>query len=283
MSVQLISPNNPSVSVARDRPSSVSAPITNKPINAPSSERVRTPEINVDSVSQVNRAYQALSDTTVKINQVADSVRQADSAMQNVGLALDKMKGSLEGIIKNYPPFPPGSEQRVKALKSFAALRNEIDKLTFPPEPSLVPKLIADPARSPGSFSVTLDSQGTSVQLDRQQIDPGPNGLNIPVLPTTQPQDSGDEPIHKAISALNLATKTISDRRQSLSENFAQQALPAVVSSVTNQAGLANAAQQTTVLSEQSASSKSLDISGIFSAISVGMSLGSDTFLKRLT
>jgi len=283
MSVQLISPNNPSVSVARDRPSPVSVSITNKPTGTPSSERVRTPEIHVDSVSQVNRAYQALSDTTVKINQVADSVRQADSAMQNVGLALDKMKGSLEGIIKNYPPFPPGSEQRVKALKSFSALRNEIDKLTFPPEPSLVPKLISDPVRSPGSFSVTLDSQGTSVQLDRQQIDPGPNGLNIPTLPISPPQDSGDEPIHKAISALNLATKTISDRRQSLSENFEQQALPAVVSSVTNQAGLTDAAQRTPVLSEQSASSKSLDISGIFSAISVGMSLGSDTFLKRLT
>ncbi|NVN88989.1 MAG: hypothetical protein HXX11_00175 [Desulfuromonadales bacterium] len=237
----------------------------------------------MNSVEQPNRTYQSLSETTVKINQVADSVRQADATMQKVGSTLNKMKSSLEEIIKNYPPFPPGSEQRVKALKSFAALRNEIEKLTFPPPPSLVPKLISDPAKAPGSFSVTLDSQGTSVRLDRQQIDPGPSGLNIPVLPTNPPQDSGDEPIHHAISALYLAAKTVSDRRQSLSDNFAQQALPAAVTSVTNQTGLSGAAQGTATLSEQSASANSRDISGIFSAIPVGMAFAGDTFLKRLT
>jgi len=214
---------------------------------------------------------------------VAESVRQADSTMQEIGSTVDKMKGSLEGIIKNYPPFPPGSEQRVKALKDFAGLREEIEKLTLPPDPSQVPKLINDPAKSSGSSYITLDSNGTSIQLDRQQVDPGPNGLNIPILPATPPEDSGDEPIHNAISALNTAAKTVSDRRLSLSENFAQQALPAAVAAVTSQTGLSDAVHGTTTFSEQSASSKSRDISEIFSAISVGMSVSNDSFLKRIT
>lgn len=285
MSVQNISPNSQTISVARDKssPAPLSASATNKPVNTTPTKKLQSPEIHVDSPGQVSRAYLALSKTTTQINQVADSVREADSTMQQVGDTLNRMKGSLEGIIKNYPPFPPGSEQRVKALKSFAALRNEIEKMTYPPEPSLVPKLIADPAKSPGSFTVTLDTQGTSVELDRQQIDPGPKGLNIPVLPTTPPQDSGDDPIHNAISALNLAAKIVQDRRQSLSDNFIHQALPAVTASVTNQTGLSGAVYATTPHSEQSASSNSKEISGIFSAISVGMSLGGDTFLKGLT
>jgi hypothetical protein len=283
MSVQVITSNYPSNAVALDRPSSASAPSPNKSVSASSPEKIRTSEVQPDSVGQVNPTFQSLSETNVKINQVADSVRQADATMQEVGRTVDLMKGSLEGIIKNYPPFPPGSEQRVRALKEFSAFRREIEKMTYPPEPSLVPKLISDPAKSPGSFSVTLDSKGTNIRLDRHQVDPGPNGLNIPVLPTAPPEDSADEPIHNAISVLENAAKTVSDRRQSLSVNFTQQALPAVAASVTNQTALSGAALGTTTFSEQSASSKSRDISGIFSAITVGMSLTNDSFLKRIT
>lgn len=283
MSVQIISPNLPSNTVVLGRSLPSSVPASSSAVNSSTAKNFQPSEIKADTVSQLNRTYQALAETTVKKNQVADSVRQADSAMREVGRTVDKMKGTLEGIIKNYPPFPPGSEQRVKALKNFASLRQEIEKMTFPPPPSQVPKLISDPAKSPGSFSVTLDSQGTSVQLDRQQIDPGPNGLNIPILPVKPPEDSGDESIHNAISALTTAAKAVSDRRMALSENFARQALPAVVASVTAQTALSGGSQDTATLSGQSASSKSRDISEILSAIPVGISVAGDAFLKRIT
>jgi hypothetical protein len=283
MSIQIITSNKPSSVVTLDKSSSTYLPPPDTSASSSAPEKLRSADIQPDSFGQIHRSYQSLSETTTRINQVADSVRQADATMQKVGRNVEMMKGTLEEIVKNYPPFPPGSEQRVKALKDFASLRNEIEELTYPPEPSLVPKLISDPARSPGSFSVTLDAQGTSVRLDRQQVDPGPSGLNIPQLPIAPPADSGDGPIHNAISALNSAAKTVSDRRQSLSENVAQQALPAVVASLSNQTALSGAAQGTAPLSAQSASSKSRDISGIFSAITIGMSAGNGTFLKRLT
>jgi len=283
MPVQIISSNISSNAVALERPTSTHTSSVVRSAGFSPQAKAAPTELQVDSSSQISSSFQALSNTTTKINQVAVTVRHADSTMEKVGRAVGKMKGTLEGIIKNYPPFPPGSEQRVKALKGFAALRREIEEMTFPPDSSLLPKLLSDPAKSPGTFSVTLDSKGTTVQLDRQQVDPGPSGLNIPLLPVMPPEDSGDEPIHEAISALGVAGKTVSDRRSSLSENFSKQALPAVVASVASQTALIDSLQSTTLLSEQSALSKSRDIIGAFSSTPAGMSVSGDTFLKRIT
>lgn len=282
MSVQVITSSIPSNAVALDKPSSTSVRSPIKSGNTSQPERIRSSEVHPDSFVQLNRAYQSLSETTSKINQVADSVRQADTAMQEIGRSVDRMKGSLDQIIKNYPPFPPGSEQRVKALKNFSALRNEIEKLTYPPEPSLVPKLIADPSKSSGSFSVRVDEKGTSVQLDRQRVDPGPGGLNIPQLPVFPPEDSGDKPIHAAIAALANAASTISNRRQALADNFAQQALPAVALSVTRQTGMSDAAQSDSRHSVQTAQTQSLAIQDVFSALPIGISSTGKSFMRQL-
>ena len=44
---------------------------------------------------------------------------------------LAEIKDELTTFVKNYPPFPPGSEERVQALKNFAGFRKEIDKFPY--------------------------------------------------------------------------------------------------------------------------------------------------------
>lgn len=282
MSVQNITLNNSVGNVTLDRSAPSSSTTQSIPANIVLLKNSLPTAVLNESTAQVSSSYQALSGVISKLNLVADNVRQADAAMENIGYTVDRMKNTLEEIVKNYPPFPPGSEKRVALMKTFVSLRKEIERMTFPPEPSLVPKLIADPAKTGGSFSVAIDGKGTSVQLARQQMDPGPRGLNIPVLAVAPPEDAGDKAIHDAISALSTASTTVKDRRRSLSENFAQQALPAVATSVARQTGLADAVQGDSTFSEQAATSQSQNIRDILSALPVGMSSVDDAYMKKL-
>ena len=72
-----------------------------------------------------------------------------------------KTAEQLEEIIKNYPPFLEGSKERVQMLKSFAALRREIDHLTIPPDDSGTSNSRADAEKDSGATAEQLDANGT--------------------------------------------------------------------------------------------------------------------------
>jgi len=66
-------------------------------------------------------------------NAIAQKKRTHDNILNEVEDYIDRMKVQLERILKNFPPFPPGSEGRIQALRNFAAFRKLIDQLTIPP------------------------------------------------------------------------------------------------------------------------------------------------------
>jgi hypothetical protein len=66
-------------------------------------------------------------------NDIAQKKRIHDKLLNEVEDYVDRLKAQLERIIKNFPPFPPGSEERIQLLRSFAAFRRLIDQLTIPP------------------------------------------------------------------------------------------------------------------------------------------------------
>jgi hypothetical protein len=66
-------------------------------------------------------------------NEIAQKKRTYDNTLNEVQDYIARMKTQLERIIKNFPPFPPGSEERVQVLRNFAAFRKLIDQLTIPP------------------------------------------------------------------------------------------------------------------------------------------------------
>ena len=66
-------------------------------------------------------------------NVIAQKKRIHDKLLNEVEDYVDHLKAQLERIIKNFPPFPPGSEERIQLLRNFAAFRKLIDQLTIPP------------------------------------------------------------------------------------------------------------------------------------------------------
>jgi len=71
-------------------------------------------------------------------NLFATSIRESDKALQEVSKVAVKMKERLETIVKNFPPFAQGSQERKELLMSYVSLRKEIEKLTFPKPPAPV-------------------------------------------------------------------------------------------------------------------------------------------------
>jgi hypothetical protein len=68
-----------------------------------------------------------------KINDNLNSVAKNQRVFEKANDFIERMKAQLEQIQKQFPPFPPGSEDRVRALRSYTYFRNLIDQLTIPP------------------------------------------------------------------------------------------------------------------------------------------------------
>ncbi len=109
---------------------------------------------SVETSGQSLSTYGALSADKEKINQIASDIRGLGEAATLVA----RVQASLELVVKNFPPFPPGSLEREQFLNSVAGIRSIIEQLTFPPEQK---QAVAD-ALSGQAFS---DAQATDSAL----------------------------------------------------------------------------------------------------------------------
>jgi hypothetical protein len=62
----------------------------------------------------------------------ARNVRAARQALDQADALLGRM-ADLVGAVKNYPPFPPGNEERQQYLNSIDGLRKQLQALVVPP------------------------------------------------------------------------------------------------------------------------------------------------------
>ena len=146
-------------------------------------------------------------------NSVARTIRVADENMGKIENYIDRMKGELQRIVKNYPPFPPGSEERVKRLKSINAFRRLIDQLTIPPpNEEFAAKTVPD--HDVGSK--TNYSQKVLSESNLHQTIPG--GLDIPQLP----EGADDEALHAFIEKLDAAREMLRQMRSELAADAAK-------------------------------------------------------------
>jgi len=67
------------------------------------------------------------------INELARIQKAFGKRFEKADSYLEQMKEQLERIIKQFPPFPPGSEDRVKGLRAFIFFRKMMEQLTLPP------------------------------------------------------------------------------------------------------------------------------------------------------
>jgi len=96
---------------------------------------VRQPDTTVDLTTILGQAdFTQLQNIDDRQSRVAAMIRSDDQQLKKFGQILGDMNKTLTTIVKNYPPYPPGEPARVKFLRSFNGLRQQIDKMTIPPE-----------------------------------------------------------------------------------------------------------------------------------------------------
>ncbi len=148
-----------------------------------------------------------------RFNSVARTIRIADENMGKIENFIDRMKTELQRIIKNYPPFPPGSEERVQRLKSVNAFRRLIDQLTIPPPKE---ELAAKTMPDHDVVHKTNDSQKMPDENKLHQT--GPQGLGIPQLP----ESADDKEVHAFIEKLDAAREMLGQMRSELAADAAK-------------------------------------------------------------
>lgn len=83
-------------------------------------------------ISVTTGSFSALSDSKDTAAEAAKSVRNADKALDKADALVTDLKKQV-GLVKNYPPFPAGNEDRVKYLESIDGLRQELQSVVIPP------------------------------------------------------------------------------------------------------------------------------------------------------
>jgi len=171
------------------------------------------------TIARTAPEYQRLTALHERSNAVAATIRTMDQAMEAAGTTIDAMKKELEVVTKSYPPFPQGSEERARRLRSYAALRTMIDKLTIPPEEDA--RTLSDHERMSvqagmDEWTVAIGPNGIARTVQTEQVHTGPLGLRLPEL--TPPETVSDQDIASAVQQLDDASTTLSSRRVRLRE-----------------------------------------------------------------
>jgi len=160
-------------------------------------------------VVQIHPAFGRLVSANDRLNALAADARTAQKTLETANTTVGRMKDALERITKNFPPFPPGSEERVRILKSYAELRRQIDALTIPPVKDNEVATAKTEAPATGKYTYVLHGNGTVQTIARDAVRFGPTGLVIPEL-----QDSAsDAEVTQAISHLGEAANTLAARQ----------------------------------------------------------------------
>jgi hypothetical protein len=163
--------------------------------------------------------FQRLTALHERSNAVAATIRTVDQAMEAASTTIDAMKKELDVITKNYPPFPPGSEERVRRLRGYTALRAMIDKLTIPPEEearTLSDRKEPAPSVSLDEWTVSIGPNGIARTVRTEEVQTGPLGLRLPEL--TPPETVSDRDIAQATKQLDDASVALHARRVRLRE-----------------------------------------------------------------
>ncbi|MBK6741811.1 MAG: hypothetical protein IPG66_02080 [Hydrogenophilales bacterium] len=90
---------------------------------------------------------------------VAQSVREVGKALEQADRLVKALSQEVQ-MVKNYPPFPPGNEQRLAFINSVNGLRQQLEALAIPPiEPGVEPVFYPREAELPELFPATSSDE----------------------------------------------------------------------------------------------------------------------------
>lgn len=143
------------------------------------------------------------------------NLQGADTTMQAIGELLATMQGQLEQAQK-YPAADPFREQLISNANG---TRQQIDDLANTTVQPGAWNFMSDPAKDPhaGDIQALVGLDGELRTVHGQQVDTGPDGLNISKLPV----DATDAQIQNALQVLTSAQTTLAARRNGLAADAA--------------------------------------------------------------
>lgn len=103
----------------------------------PTQEHAERDRISITSATVTKNldTTRAIEEMHARLNERARGVRETNEALRQVTDRSIRMEQTLQGIIKNYPPFPMESSQRQEILMSYISIRKELERLMVPPPP----------------------------------------------------------------------------------------------------------------------------------------------------
>jgi len=149
---------------------------------------------------------------------VVKSIRIADQAIDDIAANVEQMESEVEMFLKQYPPYPPGSDDRIKYLSHFAMLRKQIDQLTVPPDAGARRILGQGGKGSSDGWDVEIGGRSIGQTIHGQPMHAGFGGLDLPEIAI----GSSDDQVKAMHLALGKAKQKIQDRRSGLAQDAAQ-------------------------------------------------------------
>jgi len=192
--------------------------------------------------------YQELRQKNELSNAAAGAIRQTDKSLEAMGQKIDALKAPLEAIVKNFPPFSPQDQARMKLLMKYSSLRKEIDQLTLPPPPDVVKARRAE------------------------------------ALPAPLPMDANDSQIADHVAKLDATGAALSDTRAGLAADTASLLHDGRFSRIFSGPIGAETGLSEVQLNDSTAAQKSSHVGRQFATeVSQGVTANSSQFLKGLS
>lgn len=161
--------------------------------------------------SQDRIRYSSVENANSQVQQIAQQIRHVNQTVDTIDASLAQLRSTLEQVVKIYPPYPPGSAERIEALRQFSAIRHMIDQLTVGGRDEGISDIIAADSKTDGKqrdLNITVGKR--LLRFSRQPLHPGKDGLNLPVLPN----DASDRQIAEALDQTIAAQGILRGRRQ---------------------------------------------------------------------
>ncbi len=101
-----------------------------------------TVSIKVDLPQNTVDTLKRIGNTSDILNALASNLRQTSAGLTAANTITEKMKTTLDVVVKNYPPYPVEDRGRMEQLMNYSSLRNQLQSMMIPaPPPPLYGKI----------------------------------------------------------------------------------------------------------------------------------------------
>lgn len=107
---------------------SPSGQVGNANLTAPEQSLPKDPEV---TITAARGSFPILSEIKDGVAHAARTINEVNKALDKADALLQNMKDRV-GMVKDFPPFPPGNEERVRYIKGIDGLRKELEALSVP-------------------------------------------------------------------------------------------------------------------------------------------------------